>query len=70
MMHALTKRFCLWAALLMLLSPCLQAAPAPWYQWQSKRNGEIVCAQTTPGAGWQRGNIAFNNARCEGPGRR
>lgn len=28
------------------------AAPAPWYLWQSKITGGVICAQHSPGEGW------------------
>lgn len=40
------------------------AAPAPWYVWRSKLNGGEVCAQTSPGAGWERSRGPFRDARC------
>ena len=29
-----------------------QAAPAPFYKWQSKLDGQVACMQTSPGDGW------------------
>ena len=49
---------------LALLAPLLvQAAPAPWYYWRSLVDGKRVCAQTSPGPGWER-----DSAPHEGPG--
>ena len=49
---------------LVLLAPLLvQAAPAPWYYWRSLVDGQRVCAQTSPGPGWER-----DSAPHEGPG--
>ncbi|WP_134514816.1 hypothetical protein, partial [Pseudomonas aeruginosa] len=31
-----------------------QAAPAPFYKWQSKLDGQVACMQTSPGDGWVR----------------
>ncbi|WP_222910143.1 hypothetical protein [Pseudomonas sp. DNDY-54] len=40
--------------LLSLLMPNLVVAgPAPYYQWQSKADGTIICRQTSPGHGWE-----------------
>ena len=41
------------------------AAPAPWYWWVSKLDGQRVCAQTTPGQGWERGDGPFTQAGCQ-----
>ncbi len=43
----------------------LQAAPAPWYQWRSKANGNLVCAQTPLGDGWYKFAGPYRDARCE-----
>lgn len=29
------------------------AGPAPYYQWQSKADGTVICRQTSPGHGWE-----------------
>lgn len=44
------------------------AAPAPWYLWRSKLDGQWFCAQTRPGAGWDKSRGPFKDARCEKPG--
>lgn len=41
------------------------ADPAPWYQWRSKVDGKVFCAQTSPGEGWERLAQAYRDARCE-----
>jgi len=43
----------------------LNAEPAPWYQWRSKANGSLVCAQTALGPGWERAGGPYRDARCE-----
>lgn len=43
------------------------ADPAPWYQWRSKLDGKVFCAQTSPGAGWEKLAPPFRDARCEHP---
>jgi hypothetical protein len=48
--------------LALALSPAW-AAPAPWYRWQSV-TGEKVCAQTSPGPGWVRLEVAYVDPRC------
>lgn len=48
------------------------AAPAPWHLWRSKLNDDTVCAQSSPGDGWEKAAGPFRDARCtlEGmPGR-
>jgi len=57
------------ALLLPLLSlsplvPLVQAAPAPWYYWRSMVNGVRVCAQTSPGHGWERDSVAYEGPGC------
>mgnify|MGYP001313691688 FL=1 len=57
-----------------ILLPCLLwwssvlAAPAPWYLWRSKLDGQVFCAQTLPGAGWARAGGPYRDARCEKSG--
>ncbi|CDG83757.1 hypothetical protein [Janthinobacterium agaricidamnosum] len=53
----------------LLLAVCLsaQAGPAPWYQWRSKTEGTMVCAQTTLGPGWEQASGPFKDSRCEKP---
>ncbi|MBY0453645.1 MAG: hypothetical protein K2Q11_02015 [Burkholderiaceae bacterium] len=41
------------------------AAPAPWYFWRSKIDGARVCAQTSPGTGWQAESVAFDGPSCQ-----
>jgi len=41
------------------------AAPAPWYFWRSKIDGKRVCAQVSPGAGWERDNAPYDGPGCE-----
>ncbi|WP_207061829.1 hypothetical protein [Motiliproteus sp. SC1-56] len=50
----------------LLLLPCgpLAAAPAPWYLWQSKLDGRLLCIQSTPGEGWVRIGGPFRSSRC------
>jgi len=52
------------AALLYLNCTTLAAAPAPWYWWRSKATGHRVCAQTSPGNGWERLRGAYRDALC------
>lgn len=57
-------------ALIALFSLSIFAGPAPWYKWQSKLNGKITCAQTSPGDGWKKYGGPYKDARCEQPGTR
>lgn len=51
---------------LALLTPLLvQAAPAPWYYWRSLVDGQRVCAQTSPGAGWEQDSTAYEGPGCQ-----
>lgn len=40
------------------------AAPAPWYWWRSKVDGAQVCAQISPGPGWERDGDPFAGPGC------
>ncbi|PTD96567.1 hypothetical protein C8261_09040 [Pseudothauera lacus] len=64
-MPARLVRFLLLAAL--FATSAAVAAPAPWYQWRSKLNGALHCAQTSPGEGWERVRGPFRDVRCERP---
>ena len=44
-----------------------QAAPAPWYWWISKLDGQRVCAQHMPAQGWERAEGPFAQAGCQVP---
>ncbi|WP_010461911.1 hypothetical protein [Acidovorax radicis] len=58
------SRFLFALALLTPLTPLVQAAPAPWYYWRSTVDGARVCAQTSPGQGWQRDSAAYDGPGC------
>jgi hypothetical protein len=51
--------------LLALLCGAVHAAPAPWYQWRSKIDGKLSCAQTSLGPGWVRDSGPYKDSRCE-----
>lgn len=53
-------------SIIFLVSP-LFAAPAPWYKWQSKVDGKVFCAQTSPGGGWKRLKGSYRDLRCQKP---
>ena len=59
------SRFLFTLALLTSLSPLVLAAPAPWYYWRSKVDGARVCAQTSPGHGWERDSAAYEGPGCQ-----
>ena len=51
---------------LVLLAPLLvQAAPAPWYYWRSKVDGHRLCAQVSPGPGWERDGGPYEGPLCQ-----
>lgn len=44
------------------------AGPAPYYQWQSKADGTVICRQTPPGHGWELLNgQPFRDLNCTQP---
>ena len=43
----------------------VHAAPAPWYYWRSKVDGARVCAQTSPGPGWERDSPPYEGPGCQ-----
>lgn len=47
-----------------LWGACVHAAPAPWYYWRSTVDGSKVCAQTSPGHGWERDSAAYDGPGC------
>ncbi len=49
-------------SLLVLLSINSTAQQVPWYQWQSKTTGGLICAQYSPGDGWVQQAGAFRTA--------
>ncbi|MFN9473294.1 hypothetical protein [Acidovorax sp.] len=40
------------------------AAPAPWFYWRSKVDGQRVCAQTSPGQGWVKDSQPYEGPGC------
>lgn len=53
----------------LLISLTVIAAPAPWYLWKSKLNGELWCTQIPPGEGWLKLNGPYKDAHCTIHGR-
>ncbi|MCP1622671.1 hypothetical protein J2T47_001384 [Pseudomonas nitroreducens] len=51
-------------AALLLASLSAEAAPMPFYRWQSKLDGAYTCQQTSPGSGWQKIGGPFRDAGC------
>ncbi|HEY7986133.1 MAG TPA: hypothetical protein VIE17_04310 [Methylophilaceae bacterium] len=52
------------------------AAPAPYFKWISLEDGTVVCAQFSPGEGWELGAGKFGGSpgpfkdfRCKTPGK-
>lgn len=48
-----------------MMSDSVLAAPAAWYYWRSKIDGARVCAQTSPGPGWERDSPAYEGPGCQ-----
>lgn len=55
------------AASLLAACACASAGPAPWYQWRSKVDGTLSCAQSTLGFGWELASGPYKDSRCEKP---
>lgn len=54
-----------------LLPLLAEAAPAPYFLWQSKLDGIIICRQSSPGHGWDRlDGRAFRDLNCTLPAAR
>ncbi len=47
------------------LAFAVAAAPAPWYYWRSLVDGQRVCAQTSPGPGWEQDSAAYEGPGCQ-----
>ena len=48
----------------LLLAQLAWAAPAPWYWWRSKVDGARLCAQISPGTGWERDGGPYQGSGC------
>ncbi len=53
------------AAALLAATVSAGAAPAPWFWWESKLDGQRVCAQFMPEQGWRKAEGPFRNAQCQ-----
>ena len=62
-MHILRSIACIVA--LGIGAAAVTAAPAAYYQWRSKANGQLACSQTPLGEGWERAHGPYRDARCE-----
>lgn len=47
-----------------LFALCAVSGPAPWYYWRSKVDGVRICAQTTPGPGWDQDGGPYDGPQC------
>ncbi|MES2610337.1 MAG: hypothetical protein V4679_08870 [Pseudomonadota bacterium] len=56
----------LWAGVLActLAATAAFAAPAPWFYWRSKVDGQRVCAQASPGTGWEKDSPPYDGPGC------
>jgi hypothetical protein len=61
-MHILRSTACIAA---LAIAAASVAAPASYYQWRSKANGQLACSQTPLGDGWERASGPYRDARCE-----
>ncbi len=55
-------------AILAAFSASILAAPAPWFLWRSKLNGQRYCTQSVPGPGWEKVGGPYKDSRCVKPG--
>lgn len=55
------------SALLLLFSVHVAAGTAAWYRWESRVDGSLVCAQTSPGQNWKKFAGPFLDANCSKP---
>lgn len=65
MKHAIAIAAGVGFSIVLALPALLNAEPAPWFQWRSKVNGSLVCAQTPLGPGWEKASGPYRDARCE-----
>lgn len=52
------------AALIASLAAAAFAAPAAWFQWRSKLDGNLVCSQTPLGLGWEKATGPYRDSHC------
>lgn len=41
------------------------SAPAPWHWWRSKVDGQRICSQISPGAGWTQDSGPYEGSGCQ-----
>lgn len=63
--HTLRKAI---ALVLLSTSTAALAVPAPWYKWRSKLEDITICAQFSPGDGWEAVRGPFQDGNCKKPG--
>jgi hypothetical protein len=52
---------------LLLVAASAWAGGAAWYRWESRIEGRLICAQTSPGEGWKQIAGPFVDATCSKP---
>lgn len=55
-------------ALLALAWSTAIASGAPWYKWQNRFDGSILCAQVSPGETWFAIQGPYMESQCRKPG--
>lgn len=55
------------SGVLLLFAVHAAAGTAAWYRWESRIDGRLVCAQTSPGAQWKQFAGPFLDANCSKP---
>lgn len=50
-----------------LLLPTADAAPAPFYLWQSQVTDKLICKQVSPGEGWRLFSGPYVDGGCRQP---
>jgi hypothetical protein len=53
------------AIVIALLMSAAWAAPAAWFKWRSKADGQQVCSQTPLGPGWEKAAGPYQDSHCE-----
>jgi hypothetical protein len=57
----------LFAAIASLYALSAWAGNAAWFRWESRIDGRMVCAQSSPGAGWRQLAGPYRDAACSKP---
>ncbi len=53
------------AFVMVAAAPGARSEPAPWHWWRSRIDGQRVCAQTSPGPGWQEDGGPYDGPGCQ-----